>query len=329
MQHLKSMERLCMRAISSEITPPEMEILEKWMAESDENRQVYEAMREAWKIAEQPRKSFNPDVENEWKRFENSVILRPGKRKSKGFIPLIPIVTPRFRLASVLALLFVLAAGWKVASIHSSIKTIKTGYAKTAFATLPDGSRVQLNADSKIRYAKTFGEKERVVNLEGEAFFEVNPGEIPFVVRTENARTSVLGTKFNVKFRGEKTSVIVCSGRVRLSSNKSNEGVTLIHDQKSEITSTGNPMQAREVDAARALGWMEGVLVFENEPLRNVMREIERQYDVRIDLDKRLAERKLTARLEKQSINLLMNQVCLAFHADYTMDSHRIFIFPQ
>ena len=318
-----------MRAISNQISLSDMEILKKWLAKSETNTRIFEEMRKAWQMAERPSREFNPDVKNEWKRFENGVIRRRNPavhEKMNQSLFLSKNSERRLRFAAMAALFFVIATVWKIGAAHQSMHIEKTGYAETGSVTLPDGSVVRLNADSKIRYSKQFGDKERIVYLKGEAFFEVQPGEMPFIVRTGNAKTTVAGTQFNVKYRNEKTCVIVRSGVVDFSGIGTKKSVTLRRDQMSGISSNGKPSQPVRVDAEKKLGWMEGVLVFENESLGEAIDEIERQYNVRITLDTRLMKRKLTGRFEKQSIDSLLKQICLAFQADYRIASNRISI---
>lgn len=186
------------------------------------------------------------------------------------------------RLAPALA--FVLAAaGWLYLSIPMTV-TAPAG----SFATvnLPDGSTVELNSGSQIEYNRQFwrlpfvASDERTVRLVGEAFFDVERGERPFVVKTVEAQVRVLGTMFNVRARDAATVVTVTEGRVRVEGSA--EAVELSAGERTRVID-GVPI-SDGASVANALVWRERGFAAQNLSLAAIFAELERRYAVDITL---------------------------------------------
>ncbi|WP_199119900.1 FecR family protein [Pedobacter sp. ASV28] len=149
---------------------------------------------------------------------------------------------------------------------------------------LPDGSRVWLNAASTLKFPNRFTGKERVVELDGEGFFEVSKdAQHPFMVLTNGgSKVEVLGTVFNVKGYGmEKISTTLLEGSVKVSSN----GATAIikPGQVADALATGIKVGMGDIAAATA--WRKDKFIFHNMPIWEMMEELSRWYDVKIVYD--------------------------------------------
>lgn len=166
--------------------------------------------------------------------------------------------------------------------------TVEAPRGEFAEVTLPDGSQVRLNSESSLTYRAHFA-RTRNVRLEGEAFFEVTRGDDRFVVETFNARTSVLGTSFNVRARPDEdqanTSVVVASGKVRVDAKDSDDdGVVLSAGQQSRVNASAErPTAPESVVLERRLVWLTGGLAFSDQPFKIIFEEIERRFDVEIE----------------------------------------------
>ena len=149
--------------------------------------------------------------------------------------------------------------------------------------TLSDGTEVYMNADSKLRFPTKFGKGERVVELEGEAYFEVVHNEdAPFIVKTSQMAIKVLGTEFNVSAYAEDSVIrtTLVRGSVKISSEVSGESVVLHPGEQSALNRGDHSMLVSEVDVSYAMAWKEGRLRFKEKPLKEVMKIISRWYDV-------------------------------------------------
>lgn len=149
---------------------------------------------------------------------------------------------------------------------------------------LPDGSKVWVNSDSKLVYGSRFTAKERILELEGEAYFEVALDKNrPFIVETRDFSVKALGTSFDVKSYKEDNwaSTVLMTGKVEVWSE--NEKLYLEPNQRILFDKlTGKMEKSKVVDAAGFSSWMYNILDFEEETFENIVRTLQRLYNTRI-----------------------------------------------
>ena len=152
--------------------------------------------------------------------------------------------------------------------------------------TLPDGTKVWLNAGSKITYTQGFGLVNRLVWLVGEGYFEVARNEqLPFSVKSENVQVRVLGTKFN--FRDypvdAEATVSLSEGSVAMNSIKDVSKEQLLKPgQRATVDKRTGHIRIEEYEVSNAIQWTNGRLIFDGEPLRDIVKSLERSYNVKI-----------------------------------------------
>lgn len=165
--------------------------------------------------------------------------------------------------------------------------TASISSAKDLKVVLPDGTTVWLNVASRITYPEIFTGKERIVTLEGEAYFQVkhDPAH-PFIIQTRNINARVLGTELNVSSYANKIPhVTLIKGKVEVGSATAGR-ITLRPGQDACLTDNGN-IAVKEVDTAKYKYWKEGYLYFDNESLANAMQTIGSWYNVKIVFQKK------------------------------------------
>ena len=145
---------------------------------------------------------------------------------------------------------------------------------------LPDGSEVTLNAASSLSYAPYAWSFQRAVHLEGEAFFEVEKGS-RFTVFSALGQTSVLGTSFNIFARESAYRVFCATGKVQV--NASNESVILTPNELAILKEKAILKKQSNVASKAVVGWLNNKFNFNKVVATAVFKEIERQYNVRID----------------------------------------------
>jgi ferric-dicitrate binding protein FerR (iron transport regulator) len=158
--------------------------------------------------------------------------------------------------------------------------------------TLPDGSRVWLNADTKIKYKKHFNSPVREVVLNGEAYFSVVKDTArPFIVKTSKLDIKVLGTVFNVKsYPGDKTiETTLVTGLVSIEKNTGRETekdapVLVKPQQKAIFSLTAEQIKVESVNVDKTTSWKNGKLVFDNESIDAVLAKLQRWYGVKVAL---------------------------------------------
>ncbi len=144
---------------------------------------------------------------------------------------------------------------------------------------LPDGSQVELNALTTVRYRPYWWPFSREIHLEGEAYFEVEPGK-RFTVESALASTEVLGTTFNIFARNLLYTVTCHSGRVRVISYRTKEEMTLVPNERANLDLSGSFEKAMLESKRQVPGWINNMIMFSSTPLRLVFDEIERQYGI-------------------------------------------------
>ncbi len=149
---------------------------------------------------------------------------------------------------------------------------------------LPDGSVVEMNAESSISYHPYWWNFDREVTFEGEAFFEVERGK-KFKVLSENGITEVLGTGFNIYARNNDYKVYCETGKVKVSSTKTNVDFIISPGEIVIIDNENKLGKVENIKAENILSWKNNKFIFTSELLTEVFEELERQYNVSIITD--------------------------------------------
>lgn len=161
--------------------------------------------------------------------------------------------------------------------------------------TLPDGTKVWLNADSRLTFPLRFASSERRVSLEGEGYFEVREQrlgnqdghgrKVSFIVSTDGQDVEVIGTKFNIiAYPDEKTTkTTLVEGTVKVN------GQLLVPGQQSTLTSDG-AIRVEDADIDQVLAWQQGDFVFRGETLEEVLRSVARWYNVEVRYEREEAK---------------------------------------
>ncbi|WP_409029535.1 FecR family protein [Gracilimonas sediminicola] len=197
---------------------------------------------------------------------------------------------------------------------------------------LSDGTLITLAADSKIRLSPQYQAGSREVYLEGEAFFDVasNPDR-PFKVHVGETTTEVVGTQFNIIFYpgDEDVRVVVVEGSVGLQAHESDKQV-LIKPGELGKYSADHLLTVQKVNLNNYTGWMDGKLVFDNQPLSKVVIRLERWYGLSFNIeDTAIKERKLTAAFNlRQPLEEVLDAIAISLDLTYVKND-RSFTFQQ
>ncbi|MFW5821668.1 MAG: FecR family protein [Bacteroidota bacterium] len=149
--------------------------------------------------------------------------------------------------------------------------------------TLPEGSKVHLNAGTTLTYHPYWWRFGRILELEGEAYFEVVKGN-RFMVRSALGSTEVLGTSFNIYARNNEYKVHCLTGQVRVESDKGKSKI--LESNQSVTISVGAGLKYQsDVKVENVISWTSNKFVFTSVPLNEVLKEIERQFDITIELE--------------------------------------------
>ncbi|GAB3936610.1 FecR family protein [Larkinella terrae] len=217
----------------------------------------------------------------------------------------------------------------RIASPDTKEETAPRGKRKNV--RLSDGSLIKLNSDTKLSFPKPFGRDIRTVSLNGEAFFNVERDETkPFVISVGDLKIKVLGTSFNVKNYDDENEVeiTVKSGKVSVNLNsESSNPIILIKDQKLIYNKSTEAFRITDVNAEQESNWVNGSLQFNNTPMLNVKRTIEKWYDVDIIIeDKALYKTSFTGVHLNESLDSMLESITYAIDAHYEINGKSVVI---
>lgn len=274
-------EDLLNRYLLQETSEEENLLVEKWLGLAPENRKRLQKQKMLWDMMAFAKQ----DVNKEWEVLKKKISARHTKE-----VPLKPESKhSRFKILAVAAsLLFLLTLSIYLVFLYDSKPQLQLAesHDEVLHITLDDGTQIALNRHSTLEYPTYFKEKDRVVKLKGEAFFEVVPlPEKPFVVETYNLVVRVLGTSFYVRAYSEhKQEVYVKSGMVECLNKRTNEIIKLGAGEKLIITDDKSSRQEIESTDMNIFAWQTARLVFYNEKMSAIAAQINNAYGCHITL---------------------------------------------
>ena len=293
MKQQRSYEELIGMYLAGEIGGVDKEQLFAWVNASSENKAFFDEILEVWGLSDDYEVVVPEiDLDQNWTaisaRINNQNQLEPTNSSTK-----VVRLSNRGRWWQIAAvILLALTAGlWLFQTDDSSLSSPFVAQTTTEKLQkpiqLPDGTAVWLNGHSQINYQEIEG--TRTVALTGEAFFEVaSDSTRPFIVFAGDAVTEVLGTSFNLRAypEEEKVELTVETGKVAFTSKATpkdtlklpaGSGATFLQEEKR--------VEPKEEVEINALSWKTEVLIFENLSVEEVLEDVERYFNVKIDID--------------------------------------------
>jgi len=313
------MDQLFRKYLNSVLNPEEYSKVSDFLVDVKNETVIYSLIKPFWDQAMHDEDSQVQIPNSELRNRIMQAILIDGHKTDQRKLGLYRLT---IRIAAILVIgliistVFFFRKSLKDQSV-AEMQTISTPFgAKTNFA-LPDGSMVWLNSGSSISYISSF-EKTRGVSLKGEAFFEVEKKDQPFIVSTEFGDVEVKGTSFNVAaFAGENFQATLLTGIVKVKEKLTGREVSIEQGQQAGIY--GTDLKVENVDPEMFSSWKDGKLIFRNEYLPTVTKRLERWYNVKIELsnDKRLSEISYTGVIEMESFSEVLQLLKVTAPIDY------------
>jgi ferric-dicitrate binding protein FerR (iron transport regulator) len=217
-----------------------------------------------------------------------------------------------------------------------SVKTVKYNILSTPMGgeyqlVLPDGSKVWLNSGSTLRFPTAFIGSERIVELKGEAYFDIakNP-KMPFLVRTNNAMDiKVLGTQFNIMAYDDEKNIntTLIEGSVEVLKGS---GKTMLKPGQEAILNRGSGnIKVASADLEQAIAWKNGYFIFYNENIESIMRKVSRWYNVDVVYQGNLSNKDFVGTISRnKNISELLKMLELTGAVHFSIDGRRITVMP-
>ena len=319
MYYLHIMEKRFKKYLNGTCNPEEFSGVLELLSAKTADSEIPQLMFQLWN---EPVIGENGNKEN--RQLLDKIHYRIEKEESKVIARRILLYKNLLKIAAVLVIGLVTSVlalynrpiNISVSSIKEKV-TVPYG-ARTNFK-LPDGSSVWLNSGSVISYPNHFG-NVREVELSGQAYFEVITNQTPFVVSTGTGKVEVMGTSFDVKaYPGEDFETTLVEGIVKVM-GRSNNSTTLEPGQQSVLTSA-DQLSVNEINTLLITSWKEGKLTFEKEPFQNVARELERWYNVNIELKgEKLKQLCFTGTIEMETFSEVLELIKTTVPIEYVFD---------
>lgn len=312
---------LMAKKLSGHCTTAEITELEQWLAASPEHQAEYDILSKIWQdsVPAGSARTFNPD--RAWQKVELATApAAPVKR----------IVNWKKFSAAAAVIVAVAAASWFFTHTPPKKHELAANEGKIKSIQLPDRSMVTLRQGARIKYINGYHHDKRVVELEGEAFFEIaNDPEHPFLVKTANESfIEVLGTSFTVQSTKDSTAVIVATGQVRLGAENDTANVVLNAGQRG-VWGNGQ-LSSRNNNNPNFIAWKTGVLAFNDQSLLEILPQLADFYakEIRIDSNYQTtaAKQKATITFSNQSCDDALHELQLLLGFNFRHEGDAIVI---
>lgn len=361
----KNIEELLQKFRLGDLLPQDANQLSSILHEGDGIAEVKSVMDSIWQ------KSFydHPEIPTEplWRRVKQNLPVDSVQTQFESATPFKNLI-PFLKYAAVIILTIGFTwlgneffsgrtSGTSANDNNSDNSVITVSYGSKSKITLPDGSTVNLNSGSTLRYPAKFSRLSRNVYVDGEAFFDVRKDpKHPFYVKTGDITIKVLGTKFNVKSYSDESTIqtTLVTGSIEIYSNKKeiseknrlltlqpNQQVTIekkpgglkvIGDEvkKAEKTESLRKFIAvsKKIDVIPIVAWKDNRLVFREEKFTDLSRKLERWYDVGIEIkDPELRTALFSGVFVKESIEQALDALKIATPFRYQIKKNQIIIW--
>lgn len=288
---------------------------EQWLANNpDKAKDVAEAQKLVLAIRTETSTPDTSQIKNLWDRIEANTSIEEKAPAKMTRLRVIQLVST----AVAACIAFLLIFYW----LGPSGTTVKTSNAQFATESLPDGSSVQLNAGSRIAFNAKNWDKHREVELNGEAFFEVEKGA-QFTVITPQGTVSVLGTSFNVLARNNDFEVTCFTGKVRVKQEKGPERI-LIKGQHIRSLNGADLSVVTDTDLDKKAGWRQHAFYYVDYPLSKVFSEIERQFDVKIKAKPAISSIEGNFIFETNNLDSALQKICWPSRLQYKIEGNTV-----
>ena len=303
----------------------------QWLKESEKNRSDFTDTRDLWL-------SCNASADNELEvdialdRLKMRIMNeheRIGKKNRRSFIRW-------YQAAAVLLVLFGLYFWLSIEQTEPKLMVqnqLITAKGSKGKFTLPDGTVVWLNSESRLVYPDQFADGKRTVNLVGGAYFEVVKDEKkPFIVKAGDVDVEVLGTSFNISSYPFKDNIetALLSGSVKISGPSVRKEIYLKPNEVFEYKRDLHAVSVKSANASLYADWIKDRLVFDNRPLSDILISMEGWYNMDIVCPEKFAESTyMSFTIRQEDIDEILRAMSFIIPISYQIKNGKAFIMPK
>lgn len=320
--NLENIDELIALKLVGELNKEGEDQLNAWINESESNAQHFAEMQKIWDAGNIDNQ-FNPDVDAAWEDVaeqldlnNEATIIEMPKRSNTIF----------YKLAAAIVLL--LGVTWIYTNQLESPEMIRVAsLSELKEITLPDSSKVYLNANTSIEYPEQFKGNTREIKLEGEAFFEITKDKAhPFIIHTANAYTKVLGTSFNILARKNSKEIVVSvkTGKVEVGIDNNNTNVKLEPGSTAKVNLANNSLEKIITPSENYLSWKTKELIFEDVNIAELISILNTYYNVEITANNEILDCHFTGKFSQPNITDILNVLELSNGFSYEINGDKI-----
>ena len=300
-------------------------IFERWMIAHEEDLDTTEALQEVWNEHTAP--AADEEVLRGLERLHASI------RDQKSRIS--PRIILRWVCAAAAAVSIFIGGYYAAIGTMEPIRenTLLTAKGQTGEFSLPDGTTVWLNGESQLKYDNSFEGETRDVYLSGEAFFNVRKDSLrPFRVHMNDLQIEVLGTSFDAMSYsfGSCEHIVLKTGSVKISGNNLQRTVTLRPNEKFTFDKRAGSARVESVNAQNYCQWFSPRLVFDNTPLKDIITNLERRYNIEISLSTHISpEKRISLVICHEPLEDIMEVMSSLMSVQYRIDGNHVLIMRR
>jgi transmembrane sensor len=295
---------LIVKALSGNATDDEKGQVDKWLQDSEQNREQYKKTAILWSKLDGIYDDAEFDVPSAIKDVSTRIMQRNQKTKNRYI---------RYKYAVVATILLLIGFGfitYRAISHSNQSEQVYFSANSKKEIILADGSHVWLNSNSSITLPQNFSQKQRKVYLKGEAYFEIERDEAnPFRVYAGKTVTEVLGTSFNIKLDtlSGNVNIIVSSGKIAFyNSENKREKAILIPDNLAIFEMQDQSIKVYPKADPNLLSWKTGILSFYNTPIDQVCDELSKHFNKKVFSSIKAKGLKLTGTFHDDSLEEIL-----------------------
>ena len=338
MEEKFDIKELIIRFLEKGLSNDETILLMDWIYDSPENRKVFDHYNEIWQLSDvvfnkgyyntdAGWESLHQKIKDQNQLESNNIRLIKGSRLILWKI----ISVAALLVAGLFITLFIEKKDVVVPKLQTV--TIQSPRGQKTRVILADSSVVWLNSESQLTYSNDFDGNQRLVSLTGEGYFQVKKdSNRPFVVRTLNADVKVFGTRFNVCAYPDEQEMEATLEEGKISVNitgKSNQ-VAVAPGERMVLDRQSGEVSLKNVDTQLYTSWKDNKLRFDDAVFADVVKKLERWYDVKIIVDKDLKyTERYTMCIKTESLREVLKGLMLTTPMSYKIEEEKVFIYPK
>lgn len=329
---------LLQKYIKDQCTELELRTLLHWLKSSDNPADLDLVIQPLWNAIDQNMARPDQERENELRKEVSSLLstIKQGSRTSNTSVRSKNRLNGFYRIAAILIVAFSVTFGLLkvIDRPQSEITYIEKTSAKGEKKNirLADGTHIILNSGSNLRIPSDFNHQDRLIELEGEGFFNVtsNPDK-PFIIKSGNAQVRVLGTSFDFKSykEDEFIKLTVSTGKVRVNVTDLDLQLSVSPNEHLSVNKVDGSMKKETIGENNYIKWIQGSLYFNKEPIREVIKTINRTYNRKVVLQCRNCDYKITGTHDNKSIEAVIEAICFTTGLHSREEGEKIILYDK